>query len=166
MLLGLIDGFSYANDVDTYVEKLWQKKSLRLVDGREILLTHIPSKIEPVTGIHIFLKKGRKILWDKIYSDEFETQWETANFIPVIKNKFIYDLNKNGDFEIGVATNHGGMAVWRNVAVIFTVREKELKVLKAVPINFEFSRSIYNKPEDFFNPNYKCELCKDFRYKK
>lgn len=105
------------------------------------------------------MRKGKEVLWDKTYEEGLGTLWTDAYFIPLIKNKFIEDLNDDGFLEIGVGTDHGGNNVGQNTGVIFTVKEDRLEVLKTQEINVDFSRHIYKTKDDFKNPNYKCPIC-------
>lgn len=148
-----------ADEPDPYVEKLWDKKYLKLPSGQEVILARLTNFSTRHSGVRIFVRKGKNILWDKTYDETLDTLWVDANFIPLIENKFIEDLNNDGFPEIGVATNHGGNNVGQNVGVIFTVREDKLEVLKTQEINIDFSRYIYKTKDDFKNPNYKCPIC-------
>lgn len=155
----LLSSYVIARDPDLYVEKLWDKKYLRLKNGQEVILARLSDFGGPYNQVRIFMRKNKKVLWDVVYEDAFDNIWDDAYFIPVTKNKFIDDLNDDGYPEIGVATSHGGQAVWRNVAVIFTVKENKLEVLKTQQINTEFSRSVYKTKNDSNNSNYKCSVC-------
>lgn len=147
-----------AEEPDPYVVKLWDKKYLKLPNGNEVIIARLTNFIDKHYGARIFMRNGKKVLWDKTYEETY-TLWVDANFIPLTPHQFIEDLNDDGLPEIGVATNHGGNNVGQNTSVIFTVKEDKLEVLKTQEINIDFSRSIYKTKEDFKNPNYKCPIC-------
>jgi hypothetical protein len=98
-------------------------------------------------------------LWDKTFVNEHDELWYHANFIPVIKDEYIEDLNDDGFPEIGIANWNGGKAPCASSAIIFTVKEDSLQFLKKQQINTEFSRYIYQNQNDFKNPKYKDPLC-------
>lgn len=144
---------------DPVVEKLWDKKYLKTTSGNEIILVSMETHGGEANYYRLFMRQGKKVLWDKTFSQEYGALWNRAYFIPLIPNEFILDLNDDGFPEIAVGTSHGGQAVWRNLAVIFTVRDDHLEFLKTFPTNVEFSRSIYSKKSDFSDPSYTCKLC-------
>ena len=105
------------------------------------------------------MRKEDKILWDKTFVNEYDELWYKANFIPLVKNEFVEDLNNDGFPEIGIANWSGGKAPCASSAIIFTLKEDSLQFLKKQEINTEFSRSVYESKEDFKSPNYKCPAC-------
>jgi hypothetical protein len=156
MLLSLS---AWAKEGDPYVEKLWDKKYLKFSTGEEVLLADLEKHGGEANFHRLFLRKGKKILWDKTFSQEYGALWNRAYFIPLVPRQFIADLNNDGFSEIAVATWHGGNAVWSNLAIIFTLKNDQLEFLKTFPINIEFSRSIYENKSDFDDQNYKCKHC-------
>jgi hypothetical protein len=149
----------FAREGDPYVEKLWDKHYLKLSDEKEIILVSLEALGGEPNYYRLFMRNGKKVLWDKIFTQEYGTLWNRANFIPLTPNKFIEDLNDDGFSEIAVATSHGGQAVWSNIAVIFSIKNDQLEFLKTFPINIEFSRSIYKTKADFNDSKFKCEFC-------
>lgn len=149
----------FAKEGDPYVEKLWNKKYLRFSTGEEVLLADMEKNGGEVNFQRLFLRKGKRVLWDKTCSQEYGALWNRAYFVPLVPGQFIADLNNDGLTEIAVATWHGGNAVWSNLAIIFTLKNDQLEFLKTFPINVEFSRSVFNLKADFHNPKYKCQHC-------
>ncbi len=148
----------WATDPDPYVEALAKKKYLELPDGREILISYFSLKDE--MKIRIFMREKNKVLWDKSFIDEYDELWYHANFIPVVKNKFLEDLDGDGSPEIAIANWNGGKAPCASSAIIFTVKENSLQFLKKQQINTEFSRQVYPMKNEFKNRKYKDPLCK------
>jgi hypothetical protein len=146
-----------AADPDPYVEALMEKTFLKLPNRREILISYYSSKDE--MKIRIFMREKDKVLWDKSFIDAYDELWHQAHFIPVVKGKFLEDLNDDGLPEIGIANWNGGKAPCASSAIIFTVRDDSLQFLKKQEINTEFSRYIYNTKNDFKDPNYKDSMC-------
>lgn len=135
-----------------------EKKILKLPDGREILISYFSYNDE--MKIRIFMRKKNKVLWDKSFIDEFDELWHQAHFIPVIKDKFLEDLNDDELPELGIAIWNGGKAPCASSGIIFTVKEDSLQFLKKQEINTEFSRQIYPVKREFLNSKYKDPLCK------
>ena len=154
MLLSLS---AWATDPDPYVEALAKKTLLKLPDGREILISYFSSEDE--MKIRIFMRKKNKVLWDKSFIDAHNELWYHANFIPVVKDKFLEDLNDDGFPEVGIANWNGGKAPCASSGIIFTVKEDSLQFLKKQEINSEFSRQIYPTKNEFMNSKYKDPLC-------
>jgi len=149
----------FANEGDPYVEKLWDKKYLKFSTGEEVLLADMEKHGGAANFQRLFLRNGKRVFWDKTFSQEYGALWNRAYFVPLIPGQFIADLNDDGFPEIAVATWHGGNAVWSNLAIIFTMKNDHLEFLKTFPINVEFSRSVFNLKADFHNPKYKCQRC-------
>lgn len=150
----------FSKEGDPYVEKLWDKNYLKISNQKELILVSLETHGGEANYYRLFLRSGKRVLWDKTFSQEYETFWNRANFIPLIPDNFILDLNDDGFQEVAVATSHGGNAVWSNLAVIFTLKNDKLEFLRTFPINIEFSRSVFDKKENFSDPNFKCKLCK------
>lgn len=144
---------------DPYVAKLWDKKYLRTSDGKEIIVVGLEFNGGEPNYQRLFLREGKKVLWDKTFSQEYGALWNRAYFIPLIPGDFITDLNDDGFPEFAVATSHGGHAVWSNLAMIFTLKNDQIEFVKTFPINVEFSQSVYEKLSDFKNAQFKCKHC-------
>lgn len=150
---------SIAKEADPFVERLWNKNYLKVSNGDEIILAHLEAYGWKPNHQRLFLRRNKKVIWDKTFSQEYGAQWNSAYFIPLIPNQYIVDLNDDGLSEFAVATSHGGQAVWSNLAIVFTLRDDKIEYLKTSPINIEFSRSVYGRKSDFLNPSYKCQHC-------
>ncbi len=144
---------------DPVVEKLWDKNYLKTSLGKEIILVRMEFHGGEPNYHRLFMRQGKKIIWDKTFSQEYGALWNRAYFIPLVPDEFFLDLNDDGYPEIAVGTSHGGQAVWSNLAMIFTVKDDGLEFLKSFPINVEFSRSVYEKKTDFSDPTYLCRHC-------
>ena len=148
-----------AKEGDPYVERLWDKKYLKFSNDEEVLLADMEKHGGEANFQRLFLRKGKRVLWDKTFSQEYGALWNRAYFVPLIPGEFIVDLNNDCYSEIAVATWHGGNAVWSNVAIIFTLKNNQLEFLKTFPINVEFSRSVYGSKADYADQSYKCNHC-------
>lgn len=132
-----------------------EKRLLKLPNGNEILISYHSPTTDSNAKIRIFIRNQRKVLWDKTYVNEYDEVWYQANFIPVVKGKFIEDLNDDGFFEIGIANWNGGKATCSSSAMIFTLKENSLQFLKKQQINTEFSSYVYRTKDDFKDSKYK-----------
>jgi len=148
-----------AKEADPFVTKLWDKKYLKTLNGKEIILVGLEFNGGEPNYQRLFLREAKKILWDKTFSQEYSALWNRAYFIPLVPEKFILDLNNDGLPEFAVATSHGGQAVWNNLAIIFTLKENQIEFLKTFPINVEYSQSVFEKASDFLDPKYHCKHC-------
>ncbi len=148
-----------AKEADPYVETLWNKNYLKVSNEDEIILAHLESYGGKPNHQRLFLRRNKKVLWDKTFSQEYGALWNSAYFIPLIPDQFFVDLNNDGFYEFAVATYHGGQAVWNNLAIIFSLRDDKIEYLKTFPINVEFSRSVYSQKSDYLNSSFKCQDC-------
>ena len=153
-----------ATDPDPYVEALHEKRFLKLPNENEILISYHSSTEDTNAKIRVFMRNKNKILWDKTFVNDYNEVWYQANFIPVVQDKFIEDLDEDGFPEIGIANWSGGMASWASSAIIFSVKENSLEFLRKQQINIEFSRSVYQTKNDFNDPKYKCSVCEPKEY--
>ena len=151
-------------DPDPYVEALHDKTFLKLPNGNEVIISYHSRSEDAHSKIRVFIRNKGKILWDKTFVNEYKELWYQANFIPVIKDQFVEDLNEDGYPEIGIAIWGGGMASWASSAVIFSIKENALEFVRKQQINIEYSRSIYQTKADFNNVKYKCPVCESKEY--
>ena len=111
-------------------KQIWpfDKTKITMKDGRTIRLDKMS---EEYTWKLSLFSKAKKLLWSKTYSQDFKSLWGDAFFVRVKRKTFIYDLNHDGYPEIALTTWDGGNAPLRP-AIIFTVKEKELKVFRVI----------------------------------
>ena len=143
IFLSTINLQAFAKEIDPIVEKLHDKKYLKLPDGKEIVLVRLYNEIGPSMHMRVFLRKKGVVLWDVTYNGEFDTLWADAHFHPLYKEEFSSDLNGDSYPEIAIAVWHGGHAMELSRAVIFTVKDDRLIPLKTRQNNYEFSRSVF-----------------------
>lgn len=146
-------------DPDPYVEALHEKRFLKLPNGNEVLISYHSHKEDSHSKTRIFIRNKDKILWDKTFVNEYDELWYQANFMPVVQNKFVEDLDNNGLPEIGIANWDGGKAPCASSVIIFTVKKDSLLFLKKHQINTEFSRQAYREKEEFNKPSYQDPKC-------
>lgn len=156
MLLSLS---ALATDPDPYVIALQEKKFLKITNGNEILVSYHSHSEEALSKIRIFMRNSGKILWDKTFVNEYDELWYQVHFRPIVKDKFLEDINDDGFPEIAIANWNGGKAPCASSAIIFTVKEDSLHFLKKQQINTEFSRQVYPSKYESNNPKYKDPLC-------
>jgi hypothetical protein len=149
----------YTREPDIFIERLWEKQYLRVSREIEIIIADLEKFGGEPNFQRLFMRKNNKVIWDKTFSDDFNILWNSAYFIPLIPEQFILDINFDGNPDFAIATSHGGQAVWKNLAVIFTIIDNEIKFLKTFPINIEFSKSVFKKVSDYNNEKYHCEVC-------
>lgn len=143
----------------------FRKHYLKLPDQREVIISyHSDHGEEGTYKVRIFMRKNGIILWDKTFSEEFNELWTRASFIPVIKGSHLFDFNDDGHLEIAVVASHGGNAVWNTAAIIFSVKDEGLEVLRKQQVNDEFSEYVYSSKIDFENSAYKCSSCIEPQY--
>lgn len=150
-----------AADPDPYVEALQEKRFLKLSNGKEVLISYHSHSEETLSKIRIFMRRSGKILWDKTFVNEYDELWYRANFIPVVKDQFLEDLNDDGLTEIAISNWNGGKAPCASSAIIFTVKEDSLQFFKKQQINTEFSRHVYPTKQEFKNSKYQDPLCRN-----
>lgn len=148
-----------AADPDPYVEALHAKRFLKLPNGNEVLISYHSHSEEALSKTRIFMRKSNKVLWDKTFVNDYNEVWVQANFISVVKNKFVEDINNDGFPEIGIANWNGGKAPCASSAIIFTLKGDSLDFLIKQEINTEFSRQVFQSKEDYQNPKYKDPMC-------
>ena len=149
---------TFATDPDPYVEALQNKRSLKISNGYEVLISYHSPSDETLSKIRIFTRNHGKVLWDKTFVNEYDELWHQVHFIPIVENKFLEDLNDDGFLELAVANWNGGKAPCASSAIIFTDKEDSLQFLKKQKINTEFSRHVYPTENDFRNLKYKNPL--------
>ena len=163
----LLEAAFSSNEVDQRFDKAQslRKQYLKLPDQKEIIISYHSDHGDNGTyKVRIFMRKNGILLWDKTFSEDFNEIWVRASFISVIQGNQFFDLNNDGDFEIAIVISHGGSAVWNTPALIFTVKDEGLELLKKQQVNDEFSEYVYVSKEDFENPRYKCSFCKEPGY--
>lgn len=140
-----INSFSLqAMEPDSYLKKLEAKRYLKLANGDEIIISQPGSKDEDLVKKRVFFRSGSKILWDKTFNSEYGDHiWQRAHFIPVISGKFAYDYDKDGNEEIAIAVWHGGQSPESSNVYLFTISGSSLTLKTKQPINYEFSRYVY-----------------------
>ncbi len=98
--------------------------SLRLRDGRKIVLKHVGDK----TCWELSLRTpGNQYLWDRTYCTDFDLLWWDPFFIPIKADAYEIDLNHDGKPEVALAVWDGGNSPAPRWALIFTVEEKSLQ---------------------------------------
>jgi hypothetical protein len=136
--------FSFAIEQDSYLKKLESKNYLKLLDGREIIISQPGKSDEDRVKKRVFTRKGKSVIWDKTFNAEFgDNIWQGAHFIPIVLEKFIYDYDKDGNDEIAIAVWAGGQMVDKSDAYIFSIIGDALVLKKKEIVNYEFSRSVY-----------------------
>jgi hypothetical protein len=114
------------------------KLRLRLPDGRMII-----SKRTDYHKHLLILKKGKIIIWQKEYEQEYDRLWDYAFFVPMKKGHFILDINHDGFPEVAIATWDGGNNIADRDALIFTVKPDRLEYYDRRKFNLEYGESAY-----------------------
>ena len=147
-----------AREADLYVQKLWDKDYIKF-NSDELILVNLEAFGRQPNFQRLFLRRNKKVIWDKTFSQEYGALWNRAYFIPLVPDQFMIDLNDDGYTEFAVATYHGGQAVWSNFAVIFSLKNNQIEYQRTFPINIEFSRSVYESKANYLDETYKCKHC-------
>ena len=156
----LLSSSVLAADPDPYVTALREKKFLKTPNGNEVLVSYHSHSEEALSKIRIFMRINGKVLWDKTFVNEYDELWHQVHFIPIVKEKFLEDLNDDGFLEIAISNWNGGKAPCASSAIIFTVKKDSLHFLKKQQINTEFSRHVYPTKQEFKDSKYKDPLCR------
>lgn len=144
VLLQINNSSLQAMEPDLYLKRLEAKKYLKMANGDEIIISQPGTKDEDLVKKRVFMRKGNKVLWDKTFNSEYGDHiWQSAHFIPIIPGKFAYDYDKDGNEEIAIAVWHGGQNVESSSVYIFTITGNLLALKVKEPINYEFSRYVY-----------------------
>ncbi|MBI6546890.1 MAG: hypothetical protein HY692_08855 [Cyanobacteria bacterium NC_groundwater_1444_Ag_S-0.65um_54_12] len=122
-----------------------ENTTLRLPDGRFVNLERL-SQHETQMTLEKRTARGRKILWKRVYEQEYDRLWDEAFFVPIKPNRYIVDLDRNGTWEIGIATYDGGNSLYR-YALIFSVKKDALVFYGTSPkqIDLVMPTSIFPK---------------------
>ncbi len=133
-----------AKDIDPIVKSFTDKTYLKLTDGREIIISQPGKDASDIVRKRVFLRERSSVLWDKTFgTDNDESIWWKANFMPVVPGKFIHDIDGDGIEEISIGTWHGGNDVTSCEAYVFSLKGNSLLLKEKKQINYEFTRSTY-----------------------
>ena len=116
------------------------------VDDRKIILPDGRLILSVRKGDHshsLALKKGDRILWERVFEEEYDRLWDYAFFVPIKPMKYSFDLNSDGFPEIAIATWDGGNNMAGRDALLFTVKLTELKYIGRYPFNLEYGESVF-----------------------
>jgi hypothetical protein len=111
--------------------------TVHLSNGKSILTQRIDHHSH-----YVLIKDGNKIVWKRKFALDYGQLWEYAFFVPIKKDKYESDINKDGYPEIAICTWDGGHFVQRE-ALIFTVKDNALKYYDRKKFNLEFSQYVY-----------------------
>jgi len=151
---------AYGFERNLSIEKLRETSNIKLPDQKELVISYGPKHLEDGNyQIRLYLKHKSVILWDKTFGVDYNELWYRASFIPLFENTFYFDLDNDGRLEIAVAIEHGGQAGWNSRALIFSVKDQSLVLLKKQNINIELSSSVYQRLSDYYEKDYKCKIC-------
>ena len=112
--------------------------TLALPDGRAI------EAIRCGTHCHcLVIKRDRQILGKQCFEEQFDRLWDYAFFVPIKPKKYVWDLDRDGSVEIGVATWDGGNNIANRYALAFSVRGNKLIYYGRQKFNLEYGESVY-----------------------
>ena len=102
------------------------KTSLKFEDGREVKLKRLGD--EDLWSL-MLLNRKKHVVWRKNYSQAFDALWNTAFFIKIKNNSYIYDLNHDGYPEVALTVHCGGMRTITPI-ITFSIKGNRLEVYK------------------------------------
>lgn len=82
-------------------------------------------RIEFVYGRGRGNEKKKNIIWSKIYETDDNRAWNYAYFLRLKPGRFAYDLDGDGNKEVGVATYDIGNNMFRSI-LIFSIRKDQI----------------------------------------
>ena len=123
----LLLSVAFEADGKGFCKNPFDKNEIDLLDGRKLSLER-----ESLHRWMLSLKSAdRSVLWQKSYSEDFDSLWNYAYFIKVKGDHYIVDLDNDGFPEVAISTWDGGNGANRP-AIVFSVRAVDLSVLKVV----------------------------------
>lgn len=82
-------------------------------------------KIEFVYGRGQGNEKKKDIIWSKVYETDDNRAWNYVYFLRLKPGRFVYDLDGDGNKEVGVATYDMGNNMIRSI-LIFSIRKDQI----------------------------------------
>jgi hypothetical protein len=111
---------------------------IRLSDGRVI------EAVRCGTHCHcLVMKRGGMALRKQCYQEEFDRLWDYAFFVPVKAEKYVDDVDGDGNPEIGIATWDGGNNIINRYALAFSVKGDKLVYFGRRKFNLEYGEYLY-----------------------
>ena len=122
-----------------------EKDTLDLPGGRVVKLLRV-SQHETRISLERHSGSRSKVLWTRVYEQEYERLWDQAFFVPVRPGRYFVDLNGDGAPEIGIATWDGGNYLFGH-GLLFSVKKRSLTYFgrSPKPIDLVAPTSIFAK---------------------
>ncbi len=86
-------------------------------------------KVEFLYGRGRGNEKKKDVIWSKVFETNDERAWEYAYFLRLKPGRFVYDLDGDGNKEIGVATYDMGNNMIRRI-LIFSIRKNKIAFVR------------------------------------
>lgn len=91
----------------------------------------------------LVVRRGKSTLSKQCYEEEFDRLWDYAFFVPVKPGEYVFDVNGDGNLEVGVATWDGGNNIANRYALTFSIQGDRLTYFGREKFNLEYGESIY-----------------------
>ncbi len=100
-------------------------------------------KIEFLYGKGNGNEKKKDILWSKAFETNDERAWEYAYFLRLKPGRFIYDLDGDGNKEIGVATYDMGNNMFRRILIFSVLKDRIVFLREHGPYNIAADEPVF-----------------------
>jgi hypothetical protein len=141
ILFGLL--FSMATFADPPIEDL-SRTFLQLKNGTWLQLNKIDwEKIDFIYGKGRGNERKKDIIWSKVYESNDDRSWEYAYFLRLKPGRFVYDLDGDGNKEIGVATYDMGNNMIRRILIFSVLKDRIVFVREHGPYNIAADEPVF-----------------------
>ncbi len=100
-------------------------------------------KIEFIYGRGRGSEKKKDIIWSKVYETDDHRAWNYAYFLRLKRGRFVYDLDGDGNKELGVATYDMGNNMFRQILIFSTQRDRIVFVREHGPYNVAADEPVF-----------------------
>ncbi len=120
------------------------REFLQLKNGTWLRLKKIDwEKTEFTYGRGKGIEKRKNIIWSKIYESDDDRAWPYAYFLRLKSGRFIYDLDGDGNKEVGVATYDMGNNMIRRILIFSIQKDKIIFVREHGPYNIAADEPVF-----------------------
>lgn len=88
-------------------------------------------------------EKKKDIIWSKIYESDDSRAWVHAYFLRLKPGRFVFDLDRDGNKEVGVATFDMGNNMIRQIMIFSIQKDKIVFVREHGPYNIAADEPVF-----------------------
>jgi hypothetical protein len=90
------------------------------------------------------LKRESNVIWSRIFKSDENRAWEYAYFVRLKPKKFAVDLDRDGNFEVGISTYDMGNNMIRKVMIFSVIKDQLVLVREQGPYNIAADESVFD----------------------